>query len=69
MGELDPRAITVVHPCQCDDGGFDHEFETVDDSFDHEFGTEVIVYRECVRCGETADYEDEPDFERFGPPW
>lgn len=66
----DPHEITVVHTCQCDDGGFDHEFETVDDSFDHEYGTHVDIFRQCVRCGETAEYEpDEPDLELYGPPW
>lgn len=33
----------------CDEDG--HAWEYHDDSFDHPFGTEIDIYRRCVRCG------------------
>ena len=45
------------HPCQTDDGGFDHEWEFCDESFDHEYGTERVHYFVCQNCEETRDME------------
>jgi hypothetical protein len=48
-------ATTAAEPC-------DHEWEVIDQSFDHEYGREVIVFRQCLTCGEEADY-DPPRFD------
>ena len=48
------------HDCTIDG----HAWGYFDDSFDHEYGTEIDIYRQCVKCGhhEQGPFADEDCF-------
>lgn len=50
-----------THPCLTEDGGFDHDWEFVDDSFDHEFGTHIEHYYKCKCCNALKDADGDAD--------
>lgn len=56
-----PDIADKTSECEVPGGGFDHDFEWIDDSFDHEFGTEVCGHWECTDCG-AVDEKREPPY-------
>lgn len=61
-----------AHPCQQDDGTYDHDWRMITDSegdADVVNGINVFNYMECSKCGEQRDVEPEDWGDDFEEPY